>query len=242
VVARHGGEPWHLVSYSSSSKAVHTQLAGVHATASGDVWAVGQDRDPASCTSTGRCRTARDRGTYSPERRHSPPRRSGVGRRRVQRHWRHRLHDPAGHEYGGRPLRCACCSPPPGSLRSSTRSTSRRSLRRSPSRALTTQPVARGLRILAFALRSYESIDDPWGHLPVPAGAWRDRCRRIVVPDRHHRRGSARCVSERDPGRRRGSSKATASRALLPCPTSNQANVADLMAAVRGLAVRPGRG
>jgi hypothetical protein len=28
----------------------------------------------------------------------------------------------------------------------------------------------------------------------------------------------------------RGSSKATASRALLPCPTSNQANVADLMA------------
>ena len=40
VVARHGGEPWHLVSYSSSSKAVHTQLAGVHATASGDVWAV----------------------------------------------------------------------------------------------------------------------------------------------------------------------------------------------------------
>ena len=101
---------------------------------------------------------------------------------------------------------------------------------------------ARGLRSLAFALRSYESIDDPWGHLPVPAGAWRDRCRRIVVPDRHHRRGSARCVSERDPGRRRGSSKATASRALLPCPTSNQANVADLMAAVQGLAVRPGQG
>jgi hypothetical protein len=28
-------------SYSSSSKAVHTQLAGLHATASGDVWAVG---------------------------------------------------------------------------------------------------------------------------------------------------------------------------------------------------------
>jgi hypothetical protein len=28
-------------SYSSSSEAVHTQLAGVHATASGDVWAVG---------------------------------------------------------------------------------------------------------------------------------------------------------------------------------------------------------
>ena len=29
------------LSYSSSSEAVHTQLAGVHATASGDVWAVG---------------------------------------------------------------------------------------------------------------------------------------------------------------------------------------------------------
>ena len=28
------------------------------------------------------------------------------------------------------------------------------------------QPVARGLRILAFALRSYESIDDPWGTSP----------------------------------------------------------------------------
>ncbi len=28
------------------------------------------------------------------------------------------------------------------------------------------QPVARGLRILAFALRSYESIDDPWGASP----------------------------------------------------------------------------
>jgi hypothetical protein len=36
-----GGAPWQLGSYSSSSKAVHTQLAGVHATASGDVWAVG---------------------------------------------------------------------------------------------------------------------------------------------------------------------------------------------------------
>ena len=36
-----GGEAWQLDSYSSSSKAVHTQLAGVHATASGDVWAVG---------------------------------------------------------------------------------------------------------------------------------------------------------------------------------------------------------
>jgi hypothetical protein len=36
-----GGEPWQLGSYSSSSEAVHTQLAGVHATASGDVWAVG---------------------------------------------------------------------------------------------------------------------------------------------------------------------------------------------------------
>jgi hypothetical protein len=41
-----GGEPWQLVSYSSSSEAVHTQLADVHATASGDVWAVGQDQDP----------------------------------------------------------------------------------------------------------------------------------------------------------------------------------------------------
>jgi hypothetical protein len=28
------------------------------------------------------------------------------------------------------------------------------------------QPVARGLRILAFALRSYESIDDPWSTAP----------------------------------------------------------------------------
>ena len=36
-----GSEPWQLGSYSSSSEAVHTQLAGVHATASGDVWAVG---------------------------------------------------------------------------------------------------------------------------------------------------------------------------------------------------------
>jgi hypothetical protein len=35
------------------------------------------------------------------------------------------------------------------------------------------QPVARGLRILAFALRSYESIDDPWGTSPCQAGAWR---------------------------------------------------------------------
>ena len=51
---------------------------------------------------------------------------------------RHRLHDSAGHEHRGRPLRCACCSPPPGSPRSSMRSTSRRSLRRSPSRASTT--------------------------------------------------------------------------------------------------------
>jgi hypothetical protein len=32
-----GDQPWQLVSHSSSSKAVHTQLAGVHATASGDV-------------------------------------------------------------------------------------------------------------------------------------------------------------------------------------------------------------
>ena len=36
-----GDQPWQLVSHSSSSKAVHTQLAGVYATASGDVWAVG---------------------------------------------------------------------------------------------------------------------------------------------------------------------------------------------------------
>ena len=35
------GQPWQVVSNSSSSKAVHTQLAGVHAAASGDVWAVG---------------------------------------------------------------------------------------------------------------------------------------------------------------------------------------------------------
>jgi hypothetical protein len=28
------------------------------------------------------------------------------------------------------------------------------------------QPVARGLSILAFALRSYESIDDPWSSSP----------------------------------------------------------------------------
>jgi hypothetical protein len=32
-----------LVSYSSSSKAEHTQLSGVHATAGGDVWAVGYE-------------------------------------------------------------------------------------------------------------------------------------------------------------------------------------------------------
>jgi hypothetical protein len=35
------GAPWQVVSYSSSSTAVHTQIAGVHATASDDVWAVG---------------------------------------------------------------------------------------------------------------------------------------------------------------------------------------------------------
>jgi hypothetical protein len=38
-----GGEPWQLISYSSSSDAVHTQLSGVHATAGDDVWAVGYD-------------------------------------------------------------------------------------------------------------------------------------------------------------------------------------------------------
>jgi hypothetical protein len=52
------------------------------------------------------------------------------------------------------------------------------------------QPVARGLIILALALRSYESIDDPWGTSPCQL--------------------------------------------VLPCPTTNQADVADLMAAVRG--------
>jgi hypothetical protein len=41
-----GGEPWQLVSHSSSSKAEFTQLSGVHATASDDVWAVGSDGLP----------------------------------------------------------------------------------------------------------------------------------------------------------------------------------------------------
>jgi hypothetical protein len=36
-----GGQPWQLVSYSSSSEVHHTTLRGVHATTSGDVWAVG---------------------------------------------------------------------------------------------------------------------------------------------------------------------------------------------------------
>ena len=35
------GQPWQLISYSSSSQVHHTSLRGVHATASGDVWAVG---------------------------------------------------------------------------------------------------------------------------------------------------------------------------------------------------------
>ncbi len=35
------GDPWEVAAYSSSSAAVHTQLAGVHAVAAGDVWAVG---------------------------------------------------------------------------------------------------------------------------------------------------------------------------------------------------------
>jgi hypothetical protein len=45
-----GGEPWQLVSYSSSSEAEHTQLSGVHATASDDVWAVGHEGLPLSDT------------------------------------------------------------------------------------------------------------------------------------------------------------------------------------------------
>ncbi|GAA4408714.1 hypothetical protein GCM10023168_26490 [Fodinibacter luteus] len=36
-----GGTPWLVVAYSSSDGAVHTQLAGVHAIAGDDVWAVG---------------------------------------------------------------------------------------------------------------------------------------------------------------------------------------------------------
>jgi hypothetical protein len=45
-----GGEPWQLSSYSSSSEAVHTELSGVHATAGGDVWAVGYAGLPFSDT------------------------------------------------------------------------------------------------------------------------------------------------------------------------------------------------
>lgn len=41
-----GGEPWQLIPYSSSSEPAHTQLFGVHAITSGDVWAVGSDRVP----------------------------------------------------------------------------------------------------------------------------------------------------------------------------------------------------
>jgi hypothetical protein len=37
------GRPWQLASYPSSSEADHTQLSGVHATASSDLWAVGRE-------------------------------------------------------------------------------------------------------------------------------------------------------------------------------------------------------
>lgn len=38
-----GGEPWQLTSYSTSPEAMFTDLAGVHATSSADVWGVGSD-------------------------------------------------------------------------------------------------------------------------------------------------------------------------------------------------------
>ena len=75
------------------------------------------------------------------------------------------------------------------------------------------QPVARGLRILAFAAR-LRIHRRPVEHLPLPTGAWRHRCRRIILPDRYQRR-SARCISERDPGCRRGSSGNCVQRVLL---------------------------
>jgi hypothetical protein len=56
-----GGEPWQLLSYSSSSAAVHTQLSGVHATAGDDVWAVGHEG--LSTSSTTRTHIAHGDGT-----------------------------------------------------------------------------------------------------------------------------------------------------------------------------------
>ena len=48
------------------------------------------------------------------------------------------------------------------------------------------QPVARGLRILAFALRSYESIDDPWSTSPstrsTRGAGWASGC--VAPPGR----------------------------------------------------------
>ena len=50
-----GGGPWQLVSYSSSSKAEHTQLSGVHATASATC---GPSAMRASCSQTPNVRTS----------------------------------------------------------------------------------------------------------------------------------------------------------------------------------------
>jgi hypothetical protein len=41
-----GGEPWQLTPYSTSPAAMFTDLAGVHAISSADVWGVGSDEVP----------------------------------------------------------------------------------------------------------------------------------------------------------------------------------------------------
>jgi hypothetical protein len=68
-------------SYSSSSKAVHTQLAGLHATASGDVWAVGWEG--LFHSHTGRTHIAHGDGTTS-QPVESPSPLNGTGRSRCR--------------------------------------------------------------------------------------------------------------------------------------------------------------